>query len=662
MKRFLPVVPVIAFLFFLSFKAKAQNNQTVTNGDATSSINFTGTGCTYKWINNAPGIGLSGSGTGNIASFTAINNSTSPVIATIAATPVSTGYAYISNTATNTILVINIATNTVIDSIAVGSAPYSVAVSPDGSHIYVANSGDGTVSVIDAATNVLVATVLTGLSPSGIAVSPDGRLVYVTNTNGNTVTVIRAASNALVATIPVGLNPYGVSVSPDGSKVYITNRLSNNVSVITTSTNVVTATISVGAEPQAICISPDGTKVYVANTASASISVISTLTNTLAATCQVSGISPVGMCLNPNASLMYVANFSSNNISVINTATNTEIATFPEGPGPVSVSLSPDGINLYVVNNVAGTFSLINTSTKTTISFVSVGEGAAGSLGNNFISYGPGCNGSPVTFTITVNPSVPSSVAIVASANNICAGGSVTFTAEPMNGGNAPSYQWVVNGNHLGSNSLTFTSNALNDGDSIYCIMTSSVASTIPVYSAVFYMKVNPLPTIAFVPDTVFITDNNGAQLTPSITGTIAQYQWSPTDGLNKTDIAGPLANPVHNTIYQLTVLTDKGCKASGKVAVIFAQALKMPGAFTPNGDGHNDVFRIPPGVQISLQKFEIFDRWGSTVFITQNLAQGWDGTHNGKPAVSGAYVYIIKGTTLAGKPVMIKGTVVLIR
>ena len=662
MKRFLPVIAIITFLFFLFFIAEAQNNQTVANRSATVPVNFTGAGCTYKWTNSAPGIGLPDSGTGNIASFTAINNGSNPVTATITATPVPTGYAYISNTATNTILVINIATNTVIDTIAVGSAPYGVTVSPDGSHVYVANSGSGTVSVIDAATNMLVATVLTGALPSGIAVSPDGSLVYVTNTNGNTVTVINTANNAVVAAIPVGLNPYGVSVSPDGSKVYTTNRASNNVSVISTSTNVVTATISVGTEPEAICISPDGTQVYVANAASASISVINTSTNAVTATCQLSGISPVGMCLNPNANLLYVANFSSNNISVVNTATNTEMSTFPEGPGPVSVSLSPDGINLYVVNNVAGTFSLINTSTKTPVSAVLVGLGAAGSLGSNFISYGPGCNSQPVTFTITVNPNVASSVAITASANNICAGDPVTFTAVPANGGNAPAYQWAVNGNDSGSNSATFASNALNNGDSIYCIMTSSVQSTIPVSSAAVYMIVNPLPMIAFIPDTVFITDNKGAQLTPSITGAIVQYQWAPAVGLNKTDIPGPLANPANNTIYQLTVTTDKGCKTSGRVAVIFAQPLKMPGAFTPNGDGHNDIFRIPPGAQISLQEFEIFDRWGSRVFITQDISQGWDGTCNGKAADGGAYIYVIRGKTLTGEPVLVKSTVVLIR
>jgi len=662
MKGLLPVITIIILDFVLFFNAEAQTNQIVISGTPTNPVHFTGAGCTFNWVNNTPGIGLPVKGSGDISSFTAINTSNSPVVATITETPVPTGYAYISNTATNIISVINTANNTLVDTIAVGSAPYGLAVSPDGAHVYVANSGSGTVSVINTATNILQATILTGSVPSGIAVSPDGSRVYVTNTNDNTVTVIGTAINAVVTTIQVGANPYGIAVSSDGSIVYVTNRLSNTVSVINASSNQVITTIPVGTEPEAICISPDGGRVYIANSASASISVISTSANTVTATCQLSGINPVGMCISPDGSSLYVANFGSNNISVVNTATNTEISAFSEGLGPVSVLMSPDGSVLYVVNNVTGTFSLINTSSDTPISAVSVGVGSAGSLGSNFISFGQGCTSSPVTFTITVNPNVPSSVTINASSINICAGDPVTFTAVPSNGGNAPAYQWVVNGNDSGSNSSTFTSNALNNGDSVYCIMTSSVANTSPVPSVALYMTVNPPPTVAFSPDTVFITVDKAAQLAPLVTGSISQYQWSPPDGLSKTDTAGPFATPSKNTIYQLTVTTDKGCTSTGTVAVIFAQPLEMPGAFTPNHDGKNDVFRILPGAQLVLQEFDVFDRWGHLVFFTHDISKGWDGSYNGAIAGAGTYIYVVRGKTPAGKQVLLKGTVVLIR
>src|ERR1700733_10274510 len=100
MKGLLLFLSSITFLFFLFPKAQAQT-QTVVNGAATTAINFPGTGCVYNWVNNTPGIGLAASGTGNIPSFTAVNNGSSPVTATITATPAPTGFAYITNNINN---------------------------------------------------------------------------------------------------------------------------------------------------------------------------------------------------------------------------------------------------------------------------------------------------------------------------------------------------------------------------------------------------------------------------------------------------------------------------------------------------------------------------------------------------------------------------------
>jgi len=100
--------------------------------------------------------------------------------------------------------------------IAVGSFPVGVAVSPDGSTVYVANLGSNTVSVIAAATNTVTATISVGGGPNGVAVTPDGSTVYVTNQFDNTVSVIAAASNTVTATIAVGTEPlaFGLFIGP----------------------------------------------------------------------------------------------------------------------------------------------------------------------------------------------------------------------------------------------------------------------------------------------------------------------------------------------------------------------------------------------------------------------------------------------------------------
>ncbi len=78
---------------------------------------------------------------------------------------------------------------------------------------YITNQRSNTVSVIDTATNMVSATILVGITPFGVAVSPDGSKVYVTNAFSNTVSVIDTATNTVIATIPVGITP-GCRPSP----------------------------------------------------------------------------------------------------------------------------------------------------------------------------------------------------------------------------------------------------------------------------------------------------------------------------------------------------------------------------------------------------------------------------------------------------------------
>jgi len=178
-----------------------------------------------------------------IVNLTASNgNGTDSKLATITVLqkPV---YAYIANMGSNTISVIDTATNKVTTTIPVGTGPYGVAVSSDGKKVYVANNDSNTVSVIDTATNKVTATVSVRSGPCGIAVSPNGTKVYVANHLDNTTSVIDTTTNAVIATVPIGSYPYGVAVTPDGTKVYFAssvyseNSTNSIVSVIDTATN-----------------------------------------------------------------------------------------------------------------------------------------------------------------------------------------------------------------------------------------------------------------------------------------------------------------------------------------------------------------------------------------------------------------------------------------
>ena len=110
--------------------------------------------------------------------------------------------------------------------------------------------------------------------------------------------------------------------------------------------------------------------------------------------------------------------------------------------------------------------------------------------------------GNPATsnpVTMTVNPVLPASVTIAASANPVCAGTSVTFTATPVYGGTSPQFQWKVNGFNAGTNSLLYSYIPLN-GDMVWCVMTSNLmcVSGSPAASDKIIMVSSPVPVVTF--------------------------------------------------------------------------------------------------------------------------------------------------------------------
>ena len=87
-----------------------------------------------------------------------------------------------------------------------------------------------------------------------------------------------------------------------------------------------------------------------------------------------------------------------------------------------------------------------------------------------------------------------------------------------------------------------------------------------------------------------------------------------------------------------------------------------MPNAFTPNGDGRNDVIRpVLVGVK-QFDFFRIYNRWGQLVFSTNQSGKGWDGRISGQEQSSNNFVFVVQGVDYTGKTIVKKGTVMLIR
>lgn len=478
--------------------------------------------------------------------------------------------AYIANSDDNTVSVIDIATNLVTATIAVGSSPFGVSVSPDGNKVYVANNNSNTVSVINTANNTVTATIAVGNQPIGISVSPDGNKIYVANwgTNSNSVNVINTTTNSVTATIAVGSFPTGICVSPDGFSVYVANYGSNTVSIINTTTNLITATIAVGNYPAGVSVSPDGSKVFVANCFSNSVSVINTATNTVAASIAV-GINPFGISISPDGSIVYVSHYNINSVSVINTATNTVDANIAVGNNPYGISVSPDGSKVYVANKYSDMVSVINAATNTVTDSIIVGSGPI-SFGN-FIS----------------SCSMPA--AIAGTTQTICLGGSTVIGATAIAGHN---YSWTMS--PMGTIPAGANPTVSPTVTTIYTL-TETITLTGCQASNQVTVTVSA-SSISAQPINQSLTISNNAQFSVSSLDPAATYQWQ-TDlgvGFQNLNSGGQYSGTTNDTLAVTNVLlsndnqlfrclvTSGSCTDTSAVAVLTVV----------NNTGINEVFQ----------------------------------------------------------------------
>jgi len=128
---------------------------------------------------------------------------------------------------------------------------------------------------------------------------------------------------------------------------------------------------------------------------------------------------------------------------------------------------------------------------------------------------------------------------------------------------------------------------------------------------------------------------------------------------------SGDLNYDENLNIYRVVALKNQNNpieSVSNAVSVEKPYALYSPNAFSPDGDGINDLFKIS-GQGINDFQIEIFNRWGQMVYKSIDLSNGWDGTFKGKNLPTGTYVYKIKTSKYGVDQKLVKsGTVALVR
>jgi YVTN family beta-propeller protein len=224
----------------------------------------------------------------------------------------------------------------------IGSSPAHVVVNGDTTRAYVTDSGSNTVQVVDLAQRKVLSEVATGRYPHGLRISPDGSTIAVANLEDNSISLIDVAASKESARVPVGKAPVQVSWAPDGNTVYVTLRDEDAVAVVDATTRQKKSSVPVGDGPIQLFVTPDGRFVYVANegteeTPATTVSVIDTSTMQVVRTI-AAGKGPHGVVISPAGNRIYVTNRFDDSVLEIDGATQKVVRTHKVGDEPTGIT------------------------------------------------------------------------------------------------------------------------------------------------------------------------------------------------------------------------------------------------------------------------------------------------------------------------------------
>jgi YVTN family beta-propeller protein len=280
-------------------------------------------------------------------------------------------FAYITNTGTHMVTVLNTATDQVSGTIAIPQGPpQAVSFSSDSRTAYVSVYGSHSapaIVFIDTATRKVTATVpVDNHEPGPSATSPDGLSLYVPNhnmtqggTGDNELDVIDLATKKLIQRIPVKANPHWAVVDNKTGRLYVTNHMSALVTVLNAKTNQPILTIPTGETPHSEALSPDGSRLAVTSYSGNEVFLINTATDKQVATIPV-GREPLDVTYSPDGRYLFTVNNLDNTVAVIDTANNLVVKEIRVGKAPTSISVLTNGRQAYVTNENSGTIEILN--------------------------------------------------------------------------------------------------------------------------------------------------------------------------------------------------------------------------------------------------------------------------------------------------------------
>lgn len=271
---------------------------------------------------------------------------------------------------------------TLIAPIALGGNPTWVAVHSGRGRAYVANSSSGTVSVVDLAQATVVTDIRVGPAPAVIAIDPALDRAYVSDFEARTVTVIDLVSNAVVATLPVG--GLGIAVDTATHRVYAAG--GSHIAVIDGTAARVVATIAapVGASLWGVAVDPRTARVFATDLFQPRVLVFDGGSGSPLGSVGLAAPARFGIVLDPTGERLYVAGYVSVNaeLAVVDASSLQVLARAPVSGLPFSLAVgAPRGL-VYVSSVAEGTVSVVSTSgalaTRLPVARISLGIAVSG--------------------------------------------------------------------------------------------------------------------------------------------------------------------------------------------------------------------------------------------------------------------------------------------
>ncbi len=264
-----------------------------------------------------------------------------------------------------------------------------------------------------------------------------------------------------------------------------------------------------------------------------------------------------------------------------------------------------------------------------------------------------GCVSDTAYKTFYINP-VPS---VTMTFKDACKFSPVAFTAVD-NSNTVTQWKW-----EFGDGGVASTQNASHtyNANGTYKVKLFATAAATGCYDGQLEKDINIYGTNAFAGNDTIAAAGQPVMLHAS--GGLS-YTWSPANLLNDASSATPIAILNSTQTFTLKAFTPEGCESYDDVVVKIYKGpeIYLPNAFTPNGDGRNDIFR---GIPVGLQEFDylkVFNRWGQLVFYTNDYRNGWDGMFHSQKQPGGVYVVMARGKDYLGNIIEKKATVMLIR